>query len=422
MTRDATRPGTAAAWILLDWAASAFSTVQITLLVAYVENIVFADRAWGVEAGVVWACTLAAAMLASAVTAPLVAAWADRTGRHVAALVASVVTGAAALAAIAAAPPTARFAVATGVVVANVAFDLAAIFTGGLLARTASGRRADWLSAAGFAAGYLGGALALVAATAVVQFHDRLGLTTAGGLRAAFLLTGAWWLLFSLPAARGRFGAAPPGEHAASSGRELADFARALARGGAGRDLAAALAGAALVLGAVQTAINQFSSVALEEFRLDAAMLVRLVLLVQFVALPGALAVGWLSVRAGRGVALAVCLAGWIAVLVLAWFVRTSAQLHALAVLLALVLGGVQSVIRATVAGLAPADRAGATFGLLQVATKIAGCGASLAFGAVYALAGSPRTALAALLVQLVAGWWALGRARQAMPSTSRIE
>ena len=416
------RTGTAVAWALLDWAASGFSTVQITLLVAYVEKIVFADRAWGVEAGVVWAWTLAAAMLASAVAAPLVAAWADRTGRHLAALVASVVAGAAALAALAAAPPTARLAVAGGVIVANVAFDMAAIFTGSLLARTATGRRADWLSAAGFAAGYLGGALALVAATAVVQAHDRLGLTTSGGLRAAFLLTGAWWLLFSLPAARARFGAAPPGEHAASSGRELADFARALARGGAGRDLAAALSGAALVLGAVQTAINQFSSVALEEFHLDAAALVRLVLLVQFVALPGALAVGWFSARAGRRAALAVCLTGWIAVLVLAWFVRTPAQLHALAVLLALVLGGVQSVIRATVAGLAPAGRAGATFGLLQVAAKISGCGASLAFGAVYALAGNPRTALAALLVQLLAGWWALRPGRHAMPSTSRIE
>ncbi len=415
--------GTAVAWTLLDWAASAFSTVQITLLVAYAERVVFADRAWGVEAGVVWAWTLAAAMLASAVVVPLVAARADRTGHHVRALLAAVAVGAGALAALAALPPTARLGVAACIVIANVGFDVAAVFTGSLLARITTGRWADWLSAAGFAAGYVGGALALVAATAVVESRDRLGLSVAGGLRGAFLLTGAWWLLFSLPAAVVRFRTGAGERHADTAGGELLAFARSLMVGSAGRNLAATLAGAALVLGGVQTAINQFSSVALVEFALDGPALVRLVLLVQAVALPGAVAVGWLSARTGRRTALAACLVGWIAVLVLAWFVRTVGELHWLAALLALVLGGVQSVIRATVADAAPPGRAGATFGIVQVATKLAGAAASLAFGAVYVAAGSPRTALAVLIVQLLAGWWLLHAVRQpaaATPSAPR--
>jgi UMF1 family MFS transporter len=142
--------------------------------------------------------------------------------------------------------------------------------------------------------------------------------------------------------------------------------------------------------------------------------------LVQAVALPGALVVGWFSSRAGRGAAIAACIGGWAAVLVLAWFVRTALQLHALAVLLALVLGGVQSVIRATVADLAPAGRSAATFGLLQVGTKLAGCLASLVFGGIYAAAGSPRTALVALLAQLVVGWWALSRAGDSVSAGRR--
>ena len=43
------------AWVLLDWAASGFSTVLITLVVAYVEKRVFATGGWGVDAGVIWA-------------------------------------------------------------------------------------------------------------------------------------------------------------------------------------------------------------------------------------------------------------------------------------------------------------------------------------------------------------------------------
>ena len=406
---------TVVAWVLLDWAASGFSTVLITLVVTYVERVAFRDGAWGMQAGVVWAWTLAAAMLASAIAAPWLSAWADRTHAHRRALVGSVAAGAGALVLLGSVPPTASVAIIAAIVLGNVGFDLAAIFTGSLLPRIAHGPAADRLSACGFAAGYAGGALALVAATVLVTGHDRLGLSAAGGLRAAFIFTGAWWLLFSLPAAMARFGDGAQEAHAATSGRELLDFARSLvspAPGDGLAPLAAVLTGAMLVLGAVQTAIAQFSSVALEEFHLDGPALVRLVLLVQAVALPGALGIGWLAARVSRRLAIALCLAGWIAVLVAAWFVDSELHLYGLAVLLALVLGGVQSVLRATVADAAPQGRAGATFGLLQVGTKLSGFVASFAFGAIYELSGRPRAGLACLAVQVIVGWWVLRRVR----------
>ena len=396
------------AWILLDWAASAFSTILITLVVSYVEKIVFVGNAWGVAGGVVWAWIIAATMLLSALVAPWLSAWADRTHSHQKALLSAVVVGSGACLALAAVPPEWRLAVAASIVIAGVGFDIGAIFAGSLLPRLAHGGAADRLSAAGFAGGYAGGAIALVLATAVVGARDSLGLSVAGSLRASFAIMGGWWLLFSVPAMVIRMGDGRTAEHEATATGELLAFARSLVAGTDGRPLAAVLAGAVLVLGAVQTAISQFSSVAIEEFQMEPAAVVRLVLLVQFVALPGALLVGWLSARWSRRGALLLCLAGWVAVLVLAWFVHSQTHLYALAVLLALVLGGVQSVVRATVAGLAPRGSYGATFGLLQVGTKLSGFVASLAFGALYAVSGHPRAGLLALLAQLLAGWWVL--------------
>jgi UMF1 family MFS transporter len=403
------------AWILLDWAASGFSTVLITLVVTYVERVAFVDGAWGVPAGVVWAWTLAAAMLVSAGVAPWLSAWADRTHRHQAALAGAVALGAAALLTLAAVAPSWRLVVVGSILVASVGFDMSAIFTGSLLPRIAHGPAADRLSAAGFAAGYAGGGIALVLATVLAMNHERLGLSPPGGLQAAFLFTGLWWLLFSVPAVVARFPAADATVHEGSSLRELTAFARRVLRPAVGDGLgplAAVLLGAMLTLGAVQTAIAQFSSVALEEFHLDGPALVKLVLLVQAVALPGALLVGRLATRVSRRAALATCLTGWLAVLVLAWFVRTVPQLYAVAVLLALVLGGIQSVIRAAVADAAPAGRAGATFGLQQIGTKLAGAAASFAFGMAYQLTGDPRSGLALLALQILAGWWALRRVR----------
>jgi UMF1 family MFS transporter len=400
---------TATAWILLDWAASAFSTVLITLVVAYVEKVVCVDRPWGLDPGVIWAWTVAAAMLASAIVAPAFSAWADRRGRHKSALLGSVAIGAGSLVLLSGVPRTAVMAVLAAVAAANVGFDMAAIFAGSLLASIATGRVADRLSAFGFAAGYAGGAIALVLATMIVSGHDSLGLTTAGGLRAAFAFTAGWWIVFSIPAALARFHEDPGTRHASSSAGELVAFAKSLVRPAAtDRHLAAVLFGSMLVLGAVQTAIAQFSSVAIAEFELEPESLVRLILLVQVVALPGALAVGRLSEVAGRRSALGVCLTGWTIVLVLAWFTATAAQLHALAVLLALVLGGTQSAIRAAVADAAPEGRAGVTFGLLQVGSKLAGASAGLAFGWLHVISGYPRAGLAALLAQILVGWWML--------------
>ncbi|MBM4022714.1 MAG: MFS transporter [Planctomycetes bacterium] len=420
---------TRCAWILLDWAASGFSTVLITLVVAYVMRVAFAAGAGGLSPGVVWSWTLAAAMLVSALVAPILSAWADRRDRHRAALLGSVAAGAAAFATLAAVPPEAQAAILAAIVIANVSFDMAAIFTGSLLPRIATGPLADRLSALGFAAGYAGGGLVLVVATSLLACHQWLGLSPPGALRAAFAFTGGWWLLFSLPAAVARFGVNPPDGHVRTAAGELVAYARSLMppRDGGDRRLAAVLVGSMLVLGAVQTAIAQFSSVALEEFRLDAQGLVRLVLLVQAVALPGALGIGWLAARAGRGAALAICLAGWTVVLILAWFVQSPGQLHALAVLLALVLGGVQSVIRATIAEVAPAGRAGVTFGLVQVGSKLAGAAAGLAFGGLELASGQPRAGVVTLLLQIGLGWWAVRAvaahpAAYASPSTFRIE
>ena len=414
------------AWVMLDWAGSAFSTLSITLLVAYFERVVFETNPWGLPGGVWWAWTLAFAMLVTALVAPLWAAWADRHRSLRTSLLMSVLLGSGACVLLGVIPPTSQLAVALLVVAATVGFDLSAIFTGSLLPEVAQGRDPDRLSATGFAAGYAGGALALLAATGIVAARERLGLSTPGALQASCAFVGIWWLAFSLPAICRRSDTPAQAATAAPTTQSLASLVRSLLVPSPtleSRRLGGVLLGSMVILGAVQTAISQFSSVALEEFHLDAAALVRLVLLVQMVALPGALAVGWISQRVGRRAALTLCLAGWTAVLLLAVAVRTEAHLTALAVLLALVLGGVQSVLRASVAVLTPPGNSGSVFGLLQVGSKLAGCVSSLLFGAAYAISGLPRLGLVAILVPLVAGWWLVARAGAAHnPKTSRIE
>ena len=407
------------AWIFLDWAASAFSAILITLVVTYVEKFAFSNGEWGVAGGVVWAWIIATTMFASAIITPWLSAWADRKHAHQNALLGAVLLGSIACFALAMTPTDWRFCIAVSIVLAGIGFEMGAVFAGSLLPRLASGPAADRLSAAGFACGYAGGALALILATSVVATRESFGLSLSGSLRVSFAIMGGWWFIFSLPAMFIPMGQHGTREHKGTSTAELLAFTQNVLLHQHGRHLRFVLIGSMLVIGAVQTAIAQFSSVAIEEFQMDPQKVVQLVLLVQFIALPGALGVGWLSTNWNRHGALVLCLTGWATVLVLSWFIQTQPQLYALAGLLALVLGGIQSVIRATVATWAPEGHYGATFGLFQVGTKLAGCAASVAFGVLYALSGHPRAGLLALLVQLLIGWLVL---RYAMPRTSRIE
>ena len=90
----------------------------------------------------------------------------------------------------------------------------------------------------------------------------------------------------------------------------------------------------------IQTVISQASTFATKtkELSFDTSELALLILMVQFVALPGAILVGFLADRFGQKPTLMTCLAVWVALLVCAFFIGNKLQFWALGVILALVM------------------------------------------------------------------------------------
>jgi len=95
----------ARAWCLYDWANSGFTTsVVATILPIYFATV--ATRTMPAsQATALWGFASAAAMLASGLIAPLVGAYADRTGRRKPLLLGLVVTGCVSTAVLAVSPP-----------------------------------------------------------------------------------------------------------------------------------------------------------------------------------------------------------------------------------------------------------------------------------------------------------------------------
>src|SRR5690554_790200 len=66
-----------AAWAMYDWANSGYTTLLITIVVAYIQRVVFSEAEHGDAGAVVYAWGISLSMLLAAVLSPLVGAIAD---------------------------------------------------------------------------------------------------------------------------------------------------------------------------------------------------------------------------------------------------------------------------------------------------------------------------------------------------------
>jgi MFS transporter, UMF1 family len=162
----------------------------------------------------------------------------------------------------------------------------------------------------------------------------------------------------------------------------------------------------------VQTVITQANTVASKELHFSIDELFLLVLVIQLIALPGSLAVGWMSDRWGQKQVLLACLAVWIALLIAVVFVESKLAFWIMGAALALVLGGTQSVSRAIVGVLTPPERTAEFFGFFNLSGKAASVLGPVQFAAVVTLTGNSRLAAVSLILFFIVSAAILTRVR----------
>ena len=397
------------AWAMYDWANSAYSTLSITILLAYIQFEVFPTSTSGSTGPVVWAWGISLSMLVAAILSPILGALADAHATKAAWLRFTALAGAAFAVALAMVPPHFPWLIACLFVITAFFFELSLTFYNAFLPEIADERSMDRVSAWGFALGYIGGGLALICTLPFLRYGPQFGLDEpADQFRAGILLMGLWWAIFSLPAIlilRDRkprrteiagFGAA--------TGTAISEVRTTLTHIRAYRTLAWFLLGFLFYNDGVQTVISQASTFAKNDLNFSPMELVFLVLLIQFLAFPGALLCGYLSERLGRKPTLIATLLIWIALLVAAYLVQTKEQFWVLGAVVALVLGGVQSVSRAIVGLMTPPQHAAEVFGFFNLSGKATSFMGTFLFGAIVWTTGSARLATLSLIVQFMIG------------------
>nr|VFK08964.1 MAG: MFS transporter, UMF1 family [Candidatus Kentron sp. LPFa]VFK27471.1 MAG: MFS transporter, UMF1 family [Candidatus Kentron sp. LPFa] len=192
------------AWIGYDWANSAFTTLVVTFVYAtYFTQAIAPDEVTGMA---LWSRAVAISGLCIALLAPILGRFADRGDiRHQYLIVATLICIAAttALTFIKPGQPHAVFLALTTFVIANVAFEIGAVFYNAFLPDIAPAEKIGRASGLGWGIGYLGGLLCLLTALLMlIQEPPFLGIDAAEGFnyRASNLLVALWFLVFSIPA------------------------------------------------------------------------------------------------------------------------------------------------------------------------------------------------------------------------------
>ncbi len=396
------------AWCGYDWANSGYTTLMITVFVVYMQRTVFQAETTGSTGAVVWAWSVAISMLVGAILSPVLGALADARGGKRAGLFLSASLGSFACMAMALVPSDQVWLVTGLFVAANLGLELSLTFYNGFLPEIASDAEMNRVSSAGMGCGYLGGGIALLLAMLVLGSGPQWGIGEGSRLlRICIFMTGVWWLVFSIPTVlllRDRPRAMIPGGIGQASRQAVRDVARTLTRLRHHRPLAWFLVAFLFYNDGLQTVISQASTFAIQELDFSDRELVALILMVQFVATPGAFLVGLLADRWNRQAVLMGCLTIWILLLGSAWFIESKSAYWAMAVGVALVLGGTQAVSRAIMGVLTPVGQEARYFGFFNLSGKATSFMGTFFFGLIVALTNSSRLAIVNLLVFFVAG------------------
>ncbi len=281
------------------------------------------------------------------------------------------------------------------------------VFNNSYMPDIATEDKFDALSAKAFARGYIGSVILLIFSLALIIFREKLGIQDATlAPRISFALTGIWWLGFAqysfyfMP--KNVYQKKAEGSWLLNGFKELNWVWKKLQTL---PYLKRFLVAFFFYNMALQTVMYLATFFAKEEISLEQQSLIIVVLIIQLVAVAGSYFFSKISEKKGNTFSLRVAVGIWIIICIWAYFVKNEISFYALAGVVGLVMGGIQSLSRATYAKLMPQTTDTASFFSFYDATdKISTALGIFVYGMVHHLTGSMRNSVLALLLLFVVG------------------
>ncbi len=295
------------------------------------------------------------------------------------------------------------------IVLACIGYWGSLVFYNSYLPEIAADEDRDHISAKGFTMGYIGSVILQVICF-VLFFLKPFGLNGTSALQISFLMVGLWWFGFAQ---------IPLAVLPISSKSERKSKHHVLANGFIELKkvwqqlihipvLKRFLFSFFFYNMGIQTVMLAATLYGKSELEIPTTNLIIAILLIQLVAIPGAILISRLSGKIGNIKALMICVTIWTGLCYVGYLIPKGGimQFYVLAACVGFVMGGIQSLSRSTYARLMPETRDTASFfSFYDVTEKIAIVVGMFSFGYITELFnGSQRNAVLALMTFFIIG------------------
>lgn len=410
-------PRTVRAWYMYDWANSVYSLVIISAIfpVYYMavttngDNDVVRFPGFSISSANLYSYALSFSFLMVAAIIPLLSGMADYSGKKKGFMKFFVWTGA--LSCMGLFFFTDVSTLWLGIlfsITASIGYSGSLVFYDAFLPEVVTQDRYDATSAQGYSMGYYGSVLMMVVCLILIMNHEFFGFASEGeATRVSFLLVGAWWIGFSLIPFKllpeNPFGRKPVGNIWTKGYQEVHKVWKSLS---GQRDLKRFLSAYFFYNMGVQTVMYLSALFGTNVLQLEDYKLIGTVLIIQLVGSAGAYLFARLSIARGNKMSLLTMITIWIGVCIAAYFISTEYEFYGIAVVVGLIMGGIQSLSRATYSKLIPKstiDHA-SYFSFYDVTYNLSIVFGTFSYALINQLTGSMRYSALGLAVFFVIG------------------
>ena len=386
-------------WVLYDVGNSAYVMLAATLIPIYFSAI--AEP--GSSAVVAWGYATTVASLALALLMPFLGSLADLKGNKKKFLAGTIGTSAVSLAVMGVPGNAMVFLVIY--VFSSVMLNASLVFYDAFLVDATEQERYDEVSSQGYAWGYIGSCIPFIVCLVIVLFGSGFGIGQLDGIRISFVITAAWWLVFSVPVLRDVHQTHFKAREAHLFRHTLKGLAGTCKKIARDKRLLMYMLAFFFYIDGVHTIITMSTSYG-TDLGIDSTQLVLALLVTQFVAFPSAIAYGRLAGRFGTKRMLLIAVFAYFCItLFAAFFLRSAAEFWVLAVCVGLFQGGIQALSRSEFGKLIPKENANEYYGFFDIFGKYATIMGTLLVSVFTQLTGSSSYGVLSVAVLFIIGF-----------------
>lgn len=277
----------------------------------------------------------------------------------------------------------------------------------------------DRISAKGYSLGYIGSVILLLINLGMIMFPKTFNITAMEAMRYSFIMVGIWWILFSqytyyyLPKGSKENGQKLTKDVVFNGFKELKKVWSLLKdnvplRRYLGGFFVSSMAVQTVMLVATYFGAQEIQWSSKEEGTIG---LIICILIIQLVAVIGAIITSRCSAKFGNIPTLIVINGVWAVFCALAYFTTLPMQFYVMATIAGFVMGGIQALSRSTYSKLLPETKDTASFfSFYDVAEKIGIVIGMCIYGIIDQRTGSPRKAIVVLAIFFVTSIFLLRR------------